>query len=120
MNFDFIKNKKINPKDALKFNIFISVFLWLLLVLLLICLWKFNLVNVIFGEDLFVIWISLSVLEIIFSFLVYKSLVLNFLKKKLFVILFSVIIPLFIFLAATGCFFWWILDNFTIVGGPSF
>jgi len=120
MNFDFIKNKKNNPSDAFKFNIFISIFLWLLLALLLVCLWKFNLVNIVFGEDLFVMWISLSVLEIVFSFSIYKLLVLNFLKNKLFFILFSVIIPLVVFLAITGCFFWWILENFTIVGGPSF
>jgi hypothetical protein len=119
MNFDFIKNGKIDQKNASKFNVFISTLLWLLLIFLLVFLWGANLINTLLGESLYVIWISLCVLEIIFSFIIYKSLILKFSKNKFLTILFSVVIPLIIFLGTTCSFFIWIIANFKIVGGPN-
>ena len=99
MNSKFVKNRKVNPKSASEFNIFILIFLWLLLIFFLVFSWKFNLINIFFGEDLYMPWFSLCVLEIVFSFMTYKLLVLKFSKNKFLTILSLAIIPLVIFFA---------------------
>jgi hypothetical protein len=114
MNFDFIKNRTLDKKSALIFNIFVSAFLWLLLILIEICIYLFG-QFVGFAYDITKYVICFYVLDLIFITLVYKFLVLKFLEKKYLTIFLYVIIPAIVIIGLTS-YFWYFIIHLSIVG----
>lgn len=119
MNFEFIKNRKIDKKSALKFNIFISIILWFSLFFLMILVWLaggyfaffdfkwFNSVTIIF-----------YFIEFIFFLVVCKMLVLKFPKKGMTILSFA-IVPFLLSLFFTS-YFWYFITNLNIVSDIHF